>query len=274
VIQLEPLAASVELAVGLARQSPGVRGSDQRSAPQSPAEVLAALLDFSGSVALAELLDAPAPQGRPHVEAQRIALKLEDSLRAQLDAVGARAIQRLAQEPATASAHSPAALLQRIERLTHVRDRRVSAAQVGARLARELGGPLHAALATSIRRAQGDLATLRAKVAPELRALGPRADRLERIDAALQIGIQGKLTGLFERLVLAAELSFEHACIEACAALPESFTAEHLATWSAPDGWIEHHRERCARMLIAFCGHLQRAVEGLLQAAISAEMVE
>jgi hypothetical protein len=27
-------------------------------------------------------------------------------------------------------------------------------------------------------------------------------------------------------------------------------------------------------MLIAFCGHLQRAVEGLLQAAIQAEMVE
>jgi len=274
VIQLEPLAASVELAVGLVRQPPGARGPDPRSAPQSPVEVLAALLDFSGSVALAELLDAPTPQGQPHAEAQRIALKLEDSLRAQLDAVGARALQRLAQEPATASAHPPAALLQRIERLTQVRNSRVPAAQVGARLARELGGPLHAALAASIRRAQSDFATLRAKVAPELRALGPRADRLERIDAALQIGIQAKLTGLFERLVLAAELSFERACLESLAVLPEDFTAEHLAAWSAPNGWIEHHRERCARMLIAFCGHLQRAVEGLLQAAIQAEMVE
>jgi hypothetical protein len=274
VIQLDSLAASDALAVALTRQSPRDRRAPERPAPQSPAEVLAALLDFSGSVALAELLTASKPQGRPHADAHHIAHTLDDSVRPQLDAVSARALKRLAQEPATASAHPPAALLERIERLSPAPNSRVPSARAAARLARELGGPLHAALATAIRRAQGDVAALRTKLAADLRALGPRADRLERIDAALQLGIQAKLTSLFDRLVLAAELSFEHACIEACAALPEDFTVEHLASWSTSDGWIEKHRERCARMLIAFCSHLQRPVEGLLQAAIQAEMIE
>jgi len=236
--------------------------------------VLAALLDFSGSVALAELLDEPAPAGQPHPQLRPAARKLEDRLRGQLDALTARAIKRLAQEPDPASAFPPAVLLQRIERVTQGRGSRVPNAQGAVRLARDLGAPLHGALATCIRRAHADFAASRVQIASELRALGPRAARLERIDATLQLGIQAKLSGLFERLVLAAELSFQHACVEACAGLSEDFTASQLASWTGPDGWIARHRELCERMMLAFCGHLQRVVEGLLQAGIQAESAE
>jgi hypothetical protein len=267
VIQLDSLAA------GLARQSPAVR-AQARPAPQSPAEVLAALLDFSGSVALAELLEAPTPNGPPHPLLPRSARKLEDTVRVQLDAIAARALKRLAQEPEAARAFPPDVLLQRIERTAHGRSSRVPTAAAAERLARDLGAPLHAALGTCVRRVQADFAALRAQIAPELRALGPRAEKLERIDAALQLGMQAKLGGLFERLVLAAELAFQHACVETCAGLHEDFSAAQLASWVGPDGWIARHRTRCERMLLAFCGHLRRALEGLLQASIQAESAE
>lgn len=272
-IPSQSLVASVELTAGLVRQSPGVR-TDPRPTPQSPAEVLAALLDFSGTVALAELLEAPAPQGSPHPAVQSAARELEDKLCRQLDALAARASKRLAQEAEPASAFPPAVLMQRIERVTQGRASRVPSGQACARLARDLGGSLHAALTTCIRRGQADYATLRAQIAPELRALGPHAERLEHIDAALQLGIQAKLSGLFERLVLASELSFEHACVEACATLSEDFSASQLASWTGPEGWLVRHRQRCERMLLAFCGHLRRAAEGLVQAAIHAEIAE
>jgi hypothetical protein len=259
----------------LARRAVPLDRTREHPAPRNPADVLAMLLDFSGSVALAELLQAPAPRGSSHPAAADLSLKLQDKVRAQLDALSTRALKRLGATSGMRDAFEPAKLREAIERVTSMTSitgqTRVPDDKAATRLARELSVPLRAALGASIRQAQADLATLRSNIAPELRALGPRASHLERIDAALQGSIHGKLSMLFERLVLAAELAFERACITACAALPEGFGEGELTEWASETGWIGRYRERSTRMTQAFCAHLQRSLEGLLQAAIHAE---
>ncbi|HEX5659908.1 MAG TPA: hypothetical protein VFX59_22085 [Polyangiales bacterium] len=239
--------------------------------PQNPAEVLAMLMDFAGSVALAELLGAPSVEGSCHPQAKALATKLQSEVRSRLDTLLPLALKPLTgrRAPSVPPAHE---LLEAIERATGELGTRPEGDAV-VRLARELGAPLFSALGASLRQAQANIATLRWEIAHELRALGPRADRLERIDAALQRAVQGKLGDLFDRMELAAELTFERACAHACQALPEGFGAAELASWSAESGWIERYRERCVRMTRALFGHLRRSLEGLLRAAIHAEVV-
>lgn len=270
-MDFDSLAPVAELAGGLARRAVALdHASGRVPETQNPAEVLAKLLDFSGSVALAELLQAPAPHGPSHPEAAKLARRLQDNVQEQLDALVRRAVDRLEDRRAIGSMLDPVELHSKVERMTAERGR-VQDPKVAARLARELGSPLRAALAASLRQAQADLASLRLDIARELRTLGPRASRLERIDAALQRSIQGKVGELFERLTLAAEQTFERACIYACAALPEGYGASELARWVEAGGWIERYRERCVRMAQAFCAHLRRGLEGLLLAAVDAE---
>ena len=95
---------------------------------------------------------------------------------------------------------------------------------------------------------------------------------MEHIDSALTRSVQAKQIELFERLLLAAELTFDRACARACAELPEGFSLEALERWSAEDGWLDRYRERCVRMTQALFGHLQRGLEGLVLAAVHSEI--
>lgn len=271
-MDLDALVPAAGLAGGLAlRPAPREGGRDAPPVPQNPAEVLAMLMDFSGSVALAELLHAPAVEGPAHAQAAELAARLQREVRARLDALLPLALKPLTGRRAP-SLPLPEELLEAIEHATGEAGRRPEG-DAALRLARELGAPLRSALGASLRQAQANIATLRGEIAHELRALGPRADRLERIDAALQRSIQGKLGELFDRMELAAEHTFELACAHACQALPEDFGVADLAAWSAQSGWIERYRERCVRMTRALFGHLRRSLEGLLRAATHAEVV-
>jgi hypothetical protein len=262
-----------EIAGGLARRPVAIlergderaRDSDGPPPPKNPAEVLALLMDFAGSVELAKMLHAPAASGPSHPDATMLARKLQDKVRAKLDAVLVRALKPLAVPRA-----DPTELLAAITRATG-EPGSVPDGASAARLARDLGEPLRQALGSSLRQAQAQLAPLRWDITHELRALGPRAARLERIDAALQRSISAKLTELFDRLELAAELTFERACSYACSALPETYGVAELAGWAGEGGWLERYRERCERMAQAFFGHLRRSLEGLMLAAIHAE---
>lgn len=246
-------------------------GADERTpVPPNPAEVLATLMDFSGSVTLAELLHAPAPEGMPHPDASELAWKLQERVRKQLSSLSTMVLRPLTGRYAPPH---PAAdeLLAALERAAAVPGK-VPDAQGVERFARDLGTPYFKALYKAVQQAQVQIQSLRAQIGPDLRQLGPRAARLEHIDAALQRSIQGKQIELFERLVLAAELTFERACVRACAELPEGFGSEELARWSAEDGWLDRYRERCVRMTQALFGHLQRGLEGLVVAAVHAEI--
>jgi hypothetical protein len=265
---LEPVA---QLAAGLARRSAGFeRAPAPASEPKNPAEVLARLLDFSGSVELAKLIHTPVPEASTNPRAAELGRKLQDKVLAQLDALTRRAVLRLARERDD-GALDLAALQAAITRAAGG----LPGAPQGlaaARLARALGSPLHAALGSSLRQARSDLFRLRTQIALELRGLGPRAVLLERVDAELQSSIEAKLGDLLGRLVHAAEQSFERACSQACQALPEGFGELELLAWLGEGGFIERHGERCLRMTQAFCGHLQRGLEGLVTAAIQAEV--
>ncbi|MET0388887.1 MAG: hypothetical protein ABW321_23140 [Polyangiales bacterium] len=284
-MEFDSLAPIAELTGGLARRpAPLDMPAERAPLPQNPAEVLAMLMDFSGSVALAELLHAPLPEGVPHPDADKLARKLRDKVRVRIESLLAQALKPLSGERAPALP-TPSEIFAAIERaMANQANQADQASQPGqprvqpdaaaaVRVAREIGAPLCAALGDSLRQAQAQLATLRWRIAPELRELGPRADRLERIDAALQRSIQSKLHELFDRMELAATQTFERACNHACATLPEGFEVDDLAGWVAEDGWIARYHERCVRMAQALFGHLQRSLEGLLLAAIDAEVV-
>ena len=241
------------------------------SLPDKPAEVLAALMDFSGGVALAELLVAPVPSGRSHPDAGRNGYDLQERVQAQLDAISTRALQRLQRERRLESDIATSELLAVVAQLTGPTG---LGPQVAKRVASELRKRVGWQLGASLRQAQVDLARLRSNIAAELRSLGPRADQLERIDAALQTSLQHKLIELYDRLLRAAEQNFDRACYEACVSLPKdvALSEPELASWLAPHGWLARDRERCELTIHAFCVHLRRGLEGLVLAAIEVEV--
>lgn len=264
----EPIA---EFAAGLARRPAGYeRAPTPAPTRENPAEVLARLLDFSGSVELAKLVHTPVPEAAAHPRAAELGRKLQDKVQAQLDALARRAALRLARERGEAAldvAAISAAVARAMGGLAGAPEGRAA-----ARLARSLGSSQHLALAAALRQARSDLLRLRTQIALELRALGPRAALLERVDAELQTSIEVRLGDLLGRLVHAGEQSFERACSQACQALPAGFGEAELGAWLGEGGFIERHSERCMRMTQAFCGHLQRGLEGLVTAAIQAEV--
>jgi hypothetical protein len=239
--------------------------------PNKPAEVLAALMDFSGGVALAEVLQAPVRGGPPNPEASRLGYALQERTQSQLDALSTQALQRLQRDRRAESGIAPAELLELLTSAGAAPDRGVSP-EVALRVASELRKRVGWKLGASLRQAQSDLARLRANIAGELRRLGPRANQLERIDAALETSLQHKLIDLYDRVLRAAEQSFDRACLDACASLPQGFGEADLALWLTSKGWIARDRERCERTVGAFCVHLRRGLEGLVMAAIQAEV--
>lgn len=268
-METDALATTTALSGAFSSLARSPAGDAAERVSQNPAEVLAALMDFSGSVALAELLAADPPSGPSHPEARTRGAQLQREVAARLDALLPLALKPLSgrRAPTVPSAEE---LYQTVREHAAEGAPDTAAAE---RIARELGAPLRSALGNSLRQAQAHVATLRWQIAHELRALGPRADRLERIDAALQRSIQGKLGELLDRMEYAAELTFERACVHACASLPPEFGPAELSCWQDDDGWIERFRDRCTRMTKALFGHLRRSVEGLMRAAIHAEDV-
>lgn len=268
--------APVALGAGLARRpASSIERTDTPPVvappvPLHPSEVLATLMDFSGSVALAEMLHAPASATPVPDDAPRLARALHEEVRRRLDAALPVVLRPLNGTRAP-KAPPPEKMFESLVNFSGGPGRAPTPEAV-ARFAKDLGAPLRAALAASVRQARVQIAGARVDIAPELQALGPQADRLERIDAALQRSIETKLTRLFERMEHTAALSFERACAQACAALPPEFGAADFAPWAADSGFFEHHRARCEHVTLALFGHLRRSLEGLLL-AIEAEAV-
>ena len=234
---------------------------------QNPAEVLAALMDFPGSVALAELLDAPPGPGRRHPDAQARGRQLIHDIRARVTSLESLALKPLLGRRAPAMP-SPNDLLEALDRHGIRSDRSTPVVEA---LADELGAPLRSALSLSLRQGQAHLATLRWELTHDIRSLGSAAERLERIDAGLSRSIQAKMGELLDRMEHAAHLTFVRACAHAVQELPPAYTDEDLAPWCAADGWFPRYADRCVRISRALFGHLRRNLEGFVRAAVHAE---
>ncbi len=239
----------------------------ERVVSQNPAEVLAALMDFPGSVALAELLEGGPSTVTPNPNAGSLGERLLEDVRARLDALEPTALRPIMgrRAPRTPNADE---LLSIVTRHGIAADRSDTAVQ---RLADELSGPFRDAFSTSLRQAQAHVATLRWEIVHDVRALGPNADRLERLDAALTRSMQAKMSELYDRMEHAAYLTFVRACAHAIEALDTGISRDTLVSWTDEDGWIERYRERCVRMAKALFGHMRRGLEGLVRAAAHAE---
>ncbi len=239
----------------------------ERVVSQNPAEVLAALMDFPGSVALAELLETSASNVAPNPQAGSLGERLLEDVRARLDGLEKTALRPIMgrRAPQVPTIDDLMILVAR-----HDLERRRDENTV-QRLADELSGPFRDALSTSLRQAQAHVATLRWELVHDVRVLGPNADRLERLDAALTRSMQVKMAELFDRMEHAAYLTFVRACSHAVEELGDDVSRETLAVWATEDGWIERYRERCVRMAKALFGHMRRGLEGLVRAAAHAE---
>jgi hypothetical protein len=261
------LAPSGAFATALIPVVPGDGLVARQPAPQNPAEVLANLMDFPGSVALADLLTGNLPPVPEHPDAERLGDRLLLDAQARLDTLEPLILKPLTgrRSPEVPPPHE---LLQILRRHGLESDRGEQAAR---RIADLLGEPFRSALGLSLRQAQAHVATLRWEITHDLRNLGPRADQLERLDAALSRAMQGKIGELLDRMEHAAHLTFVRACMHAVDALPETLDEACLAPWSAHDGWLERYRERCVRMAKALFGHLRRSLEGLMRAATLSE---
>jgi Protein of unknown function (DUF3348) len=245
----------------------GDRLASSAPALPNPAAILADMMDFPGSVALAELLAEPPPEGPSAQHAAAHAARLCEDVRARLDSLEAQALKPLLGRRAP---HLPNA----DEIFAVLAEQGVDQARSEERMKRvaaELCAPLSSAFSTCLRQAQAHVSTLRWEVTHEVRALGPRATRLEKVDAAITRAMQAKMGELLDRMEHGANLTFERACAHAIIELPEGYTKADLTPWSAPGGWIERYRDRCVRMTRALYGHMRRNLEGLLRAASHAE---
>ncbi len=239
----------------------------ERAVSQNPAEVLAALMDFPGSVALAELLESGDSNVAPNPNAGSLGERLLEDVRARLDALEPTALRPILGRRAP-RIPTVDELIAIVARHGVAGDRSETVVQ---RLANELSGPFRDAFSTSLRQAQAHVATLRWEIVHDVRALGPRADKLERLDAALTRSMQAKMSELYDRMEHAAYLTFVRACAHAVEALDAEITHDTLLSWTDEDGWIERYRERCVRMAKALFGHMRRGLEGLVRAAAHAE---
>jgi len=239
----------------------------ERVVSQNPAEVLAALMDFPGSVALAELLEGGPSTTPRNPQAGSLGERLLDDVRARLDSLEPTALRPITGRRAP-RVPSVDELVQIVARHGLARDRSEAVVQ---RVADELSAPFRSALSTSLRQAQAHVATLRWEIVHDVRVLGPNADRLERLDAAVTRSMQAKMGELYDRMEHAAYLTFVRACAHAVEALDQDVSREALETWATEDGWIERYRERCVRMAKALFGHMRRGLEGLVRAAAHAE---
>jgi hypothetical protein len=260
------------------------------AASQNPARLLANLMDFPGSVALADLLAEPlarfcsraeprastAPQGATArlpastaagaatpADCAALGERLQLDAEARLDSLEQMVLKPLLgrRAPGVPAAHELLFSLRQYRIHEHRSDANVT------RLADHLGAPFRSALGLSLRQAQAQVATLRWEITHDLRALGPRAEQLERLDAALSRSMQAKLGELLDRMEHAAHLTFVRACGHAVEGLPEGLDEAALAAWCDPEGWLARYRERCVRMARALFGHLRRSLEGLIRAA-------
>src|SRR4051812_22549386 len=161
---MEPDTLALTGSLGTALTLASVRGGDiesPRPAPQNPAEVLAQLMDFPGSVAIADMLGAGPSRVERHARAHELGPRLLEDVCARLEGLEPMALKPLTGRRAP-ELPTPDELWLALSR------RGLLSGQEGARseaaierLAEELGAPFRGALGTSLRQSQAHVATLR-----------------------------------------------------------------------------------------------------------------
>lgn len=226
-----------------------------------PAAFMARLFDLSGSVELAGVLHAIEAQPmEASFEPEALGIRHVEELVASGLAEARASVERAfiaALPPAPRSKlPSAAALLAGLNgvRSTH------------AALLEALWPPLGELLARGLDRVRGRLGQLRRDLGAPLRALGPRALRLEQLDAVLTRAAAKKTTPWFLSLTPLAKSAFERELSARLAALARAPALADLTAWYAPDGFLPERVAQLQRVLAAAVELEQRRIVALVVA--------
>jgi hypothetical protein len=232
-------------------------------------ETLATLLDLTGSLALAAHLDAGDAEPAAGVPALAPTADLDvwvDERIEQLRAVVERRLRDL--HEGRSSIWGPERLAAEITG-RGLLERRPARAVSG--LAREACEAHALAIRGLLDRVRGELRGLRVELAPRLAALGPRAARIEALDARLGRARAAGTHRLVGRIPPALIDHFAGRLVEALRAVdPESVQAA-VGGWYASDGLVSRHRRQAAGIVRGVLDHEARALHELVAAAESAE---
>lgn len=252
-----PLVAAVSAVAGGAH-APHAQWSD-------PAAVLSRLMDLHGSVSLARelsLLERSAPPPPPGALADVRALAQDrlGELAAALDQVFAAPFQRRNKLP------GPDVVLSTLEQ-TGALAARSGRALAGA--AGQLWEPFGELAARAFGRIRLETRALREELAPSLRALGPAAARLERLDAAIASATQKGRDRALGELAPALARCFSRGLSAAVAALPEEVRLEHVAGWYGPEAWLGREIQRMELVVQAVLAHETGRLLALVDGAVA-----
>jgi hypothetical protein len=254
-----PLLPSGPLSAAVSRLTP-----DALPPPPDAAAMLAALLDLRGGVMLADALHALPPGGGalPTAEAAaalnvRVRDEIE-SLTARMDDAFVHAFRPRYRLPGPARAYT---LLEQAGAFAPKRSPRVAATA-----ARTLWAPYGDFLETHLKRARFGLRDLRREIAPRLQALGPSADRLERLESALAASTAAEIERLFRRGMHGVESKFLEGLKAALKALPKTVDEGVVQAWYAQGGFALSVFEDGQKLVQAIFAHERAGVEALVHA--------
>ncbi|WP_437278314.1 hypothetical protein WME90_45030 [Sorangium sp. So ce375] len=236
-----------------------------------PASVLAGLMDLHGSVSLARelsLLDrhpAPPPAAEgARAEVRALASDRLDELAAALDHVFAAPFHRRNKLPDAAAV---LATLEQTGVLGAARDR---AGRALASAAGQIWEPFGELMGRLIGRIRLETRALREELAPSLRALGPEAARLERLDAAIAAATQKRRERALAELVPGLSRAFARALRAAVGALPEGAGIEQVAGWFGQEQWLVRELQRMELVVQAVLAHEAGRLLSLVDGAAAA----
>jgi len=251
--------------------------------PADPAVFLARLMDLHGSVALGRDLAAIAIAGAaaprtatagalPEARSgERAAGKREMQREGAERAVRALVESRI-EDLATALCRTFDDPFQRRNKLLGPADVLALVEQSGAGAAGVIWEPFGELATRSLSRIRSDLRALRAEITPGLRALGPEAARLERLDAAISAAIEPGRERVLGEIVPGLSRSFGRSLQEALAELPDGVSPERVATWFGPGGWIRAEIDRIRRVVEAVLAHQARRLLALVEGCAAGEL--
>ena len=272
---MKPLTAAVD---ALAPELP-----ESAIEPLRAGAFLAELIDARGSVALAERLaeiadDAPDATVSIRRGDADSAARIASATAEEIEAIGDRfeSAFELAFRPRY-RLPTPAQALAVLRETSAIPDRDASpmpngraSKRVRRKAAERLWTPVGDFIDMQYRRVRLGLRELRDEIGPDLRALGPQAARLERVEAALDEATRHPQERLLRRMVRACEQHFVRAVEETVRSLPPGAGAAALTPHFTADGWLGAHIARAHIVVRGVYDHDRRRLTALVEAAIGA----
>jgi hypothetical protein len=244
--------------------------------------ILGGLSDINGSIRLSDQLDEAALRGMPEMtdEPQSL-LDAVEPLRDRVEG-RVRAIRRLISRRYASVFEGKDAVLDAGETLAALAD-------TGALTDRKKKTTLYAARAISsvhrtifdraVKSSRAELMFLRKDLEPDLRALGPVAVELERLDASITRATVMAVRAAMEDLHAAVMATFDEAIANAILALPkggadDEAVIEAVAAWLAPDGLVRLHVSDCEALALGLFDREAEILTSLVNAACDSAAAE